>query len=133
MKKYLRLFLINFLAIWLVADLLEGISYSDGYKTLAASALILTLINFIIKPLIKLLLLPVNLITLGSFRWLVNVLSLYLMTSLVPKLEVQSFEFVGFTQNGFVVPTANLSVFWVLVIASFVISLMTTLLLWLAK
>ena len=133
MKKHLRLFLINLVALWLVTNVLEGVGYSEGFKVLALAALVLTVINFVVKPLIKLLLLPINLITLGTFRWVVNVLSLYLVTIIVPQFQVQSFHFPGFSHQGFVIPAVYLSTFWALVVASLLISLITTLLLWLMK
>lgn len=133
MKKHLRLFLVNLVSLWLVTNILEGVGYSEGYKTLASAALVLTIINFAVKPLIKLLLLPINLITLGAFRWVINVLSLYLVTIVVPQFEVQAFHFPGFSHQGFVIPAVYLSTFWALVVASLLISLVTTLLLWLMK
>lgn len=133
MKKHLRLFLINFVALWLTVEALEGVTFSGGYKTLALAALTLTLVNFVIKPLIGLLLLPINLLTLGCFRWLVNVLSLYLVTIIVPQFQIQSFRFAGFSHQGFIIPAVNLNTFWAFVIASLFISLLTTLLLWLVK
>lgn len=132
MKKYLRLFLVNFASLWLVASILAGVSYQGGYQTLAVTALVLTVINFVVKPLIKILLLPINLITLGAFRWLINVTSLYLVTIIVPQFKVNAFFFPGFEFQGFIIPSINLNIFWAFFLASFLISLTTTFLLWLA-
>ena len=133
MKKYLRLFLVNLAALWVAISLLEGVTISGGSQTLALAALVLTAIDFIVKPLIKLLLLPINLVTLGAFRWLINVISLYLVTLIVPQFKVASFLFAGFSYRGFIIPSIPLSIFWVFVVASLLISLTATFLLWLAK
>jgi len=133
MKKYLRLFLINLAAIWLAVYSLEGVDYRGGFRTLAMAALVLTVINFAIKPLIKILLLPINLLTMGTFRWLINVASLHLTTMIVPQFTVSAFRFPGFTYQGFVFPAVSLSAFWALVVTSLIISLTAVLLLWLAK
>ena len=133
MKKYLRAYLFNLASLWLCANALEGVSYEGGSKTLATTALVLTLINLLVKPLVNLLLLPINLITLGTFRWVINVISLYLVTLTVPLFKVNAFLFQGFEFQGFVMPAINLSIFWAFVVASFLISLTTTLLHWLAK
>jgi len=132
-KKYLRLFLINLVSFWLVAKLIEGVGYSGGFQTLAWAALALMIVNLTVKPLINLLLLPINLITLGAFRWLVNVLALYLVTLVVPQLKISAFLFPGFNYQGFIIPPVYLAIFWVLVIASFLISLITGFFLWLAE
>jgi len=133
MKNHLRLFLINFVSLWLAGNAFAGVSFSGGYQILALAALVLTLINFALKPLIKILLLPINLITMGAFRWLINVFSLYLATVIVSQFQIQSFLFAGFTYQGFVIPSIYLSTFWALVAVSFFISLITALLLWLIK
>jgi len=133
MKKHLRVFFFSIFALWLVKTVLPGVSYSGGFKTLIWASLVLTLVNIIIRPLINLLILPINLITLGSFRWLVNVATLYLVTVFVPQLKITGFLFTGLTFNGFIAPQVYLTSFWVLVLASFLISLTVTFLLWLSK
>lgn len=133
MKKYLRLFLFNLVSLWLVTSFLPGASFSGGYQTLALAAMVLTLVNLLIKPLINLLFLPINLLTLGMFRWVINVITLYLVTLFVPQFKITSFFYPGFNYQGFMVPSMYLSAFWVLVLSSFIISLTTTFLLWLSK
>jgi len=132
-KKYLRLFLINLVSLWLISQALAGVSFGNKIETLVYAALALTLINLVVKPLIKVLLLPINLLTLGAFRWLVNVIALYLVTLIIPQFKVASFVFPGFSYQGFVIPSFYLGTFWVFVIASFLISLITSFLLWLIK
>lgn len=133
MKKYLRQFFVNFLSFWLTGKLITGVYFGQGLKTMALAAVSLTAINLIIKPLIKILLLPINFLTLGGFRWLINVLALYLVTQIVSQFEISSFLFEGFTYQGFSIPEISFSTFWAYVIASFFLSLVTTFLLWLSK
>ena len=133
MKKHLRLFLINLAALWLVTNFLAGVNISGGLQSLALTALTLTVVNLAIRPLIKLLFLPINLITLGAFRWLVNVGSLYLVTLFVPQFEIRGFRFPGYNYQGFTIPAMNLNAFWALVLVSLIISFTTTLLLWLIR
>lgn len=133
MKKYLRLFLFNLVSLWLIAGLLPGVSFSGGYQTLALAAVVLTLVNLLIKPLVNILLLPINLLTLGMFRWLINVITLYLVTIFVPQFKITSFFYPGFNYQGFIIPSMYLSTFLVFVLSSFMISLATTFLLWLSN
>jgi len=132
-KKYLRFFLINLFALWLVAYIFTGVSFTGGWQTLALAALVLTLLGTLIKPLIKLLLLPINLITLGTFRWLINVITLWLVTIIVPQFEIRGFLFEGVNYQGFIIPSFYLATFWAFVLTSLVISLVTTLTLWLIR
>lgn len=132
-KKYLRFFLINFLALWLIGRFFTGVQFDGGYQTIALTALVLTLAGFLIKPLVGLLLLPINLLTLGAFRWLVNVITLWLVTLIVPQFKISGFLFTGFVYQGFAIPPMFLNIFWVYVLVAFTISLVTTLVLWLIK
>jgi putative membrane protein len=132
-KKYLRLFLINFLALWLIGQLFSGVHFTNGYQTVALTSLVLTLASFIIKPLVGLLLLPINLLTLGSFRWLINVITLWLVTLIVPQFKISGFLFTGFVYHGFVIPAMFLNLFWVYILVALIISLITTFILWLVN
>ena len=133
MKKILRSFVINLVVLYLVDQAFLGFKLTGAFQGLLFTAAVLTGINLAIKPLVKLLLLPINLLTLGAFRWLANVISLYLVTLLVPYLEIVSFTFPGYVYQGFVIPEIYLAKLWVLIISSFFISLLSTFLLWLFK
>jgi putative membrane protein len=132
-KHFIRLCLVNLGSLLIADRLLAGVTINGGIKTAIYAAVGLTIIHYIIKPLIKLLLLPVNLITLGAFRWVINVLALYLLVLFVPQLVISSFTFQGFVYQGLVVPSFHISLFLAYVICSLVISFSTTLILWLIK
>jgi uncharacterized membrane protein YvlD (DUF360 family) len=131
LKKICRNFLINGVALMLVSSFFAGFKISQGLTGIAFTAAVLTGINLALKPLIRLLLLPINLLTLGAFRWLANVFSLYLVTLLVPYLKIEGFQFPGFSYQGFIVPSMYLGFLVVLLISSFLISLINTFLFWL--
>lgn len=133
MKKLLRSILINVLSLWLTSVAVQGFSYDGGWQTLALAAVIFGVINLLIRPLVKLFLLPINLLTLGLLGWLVNVLMLYLLTLLVPKIKIEAFDFLGFTYKGLVVPALRISRFYCAVLASFLISTISGFLHWLAE
>ena len=76
-----------------------GIAYFSGGALLGVEsftaallgAIVLGLVNTFIRPIVKLLTLPINLITLGLFSLVVNTLMLYLVTWVVPGLETVGF------------------------------------------
>lgn len=132
-RKLLRSFVFNLVALWLVTQAFAGASFTGGYQTLLLAALALTLVNLLVKPLINLLLLPINLITLGAFRWVINVVALYLVTLLVPQFTISAFLFPGFSYQGFVIPPINLGIFWVYLLTSLSLSIIISFLFWLTK
>lgn len=86
MKLLLR-WLLNAAAIGITAYLLEGIQVS-GYAAALIAAVVLGIVNAVIKPIFILLTLPLNLLTLGLFTFIINGLMLILAAAVVPGFEV---------------------------------------------
>lgn len=133
MKRILRIYLISLFALWLTAQVVGGFSYEGGFQALMVAAGAFTLINLFIRPILRLFFLPLNVLTLGLFSWLINVLILYLLVLLIPQIKISAFDFVGFSREGFIIPNMHMSFFFTLVISSFVISFASSFLNWLAK
>ena len=74
----------------LIAYYVPGIAVSDFYVALVA-ALILGLINVLIRPLLLLLTLPINILTLGLFTLIINALMFWLASSVVKGFFVAGF------------------------------------------
>jgi putative membrane protein len=82
--------LINAAALWVAASLIPGIALADVGSTLLA-ALVLGLINAIVRPVLVFLTLPITLVTLGLFIFVLNAFCLWLTSRLVPGFAVHGF------------------------------------------
>lgn len=133
MKRILRIFFIGLLALWLTEKVAEGFSLSGGLQTLVLAAAAFTLLNLFVRPILRLFFLPLNIITLGLFSWVVNVLVLYLLVLIIPQIKIQAFDFPGFSQVGFVIPPLHFTFFLTLVLSSFIISFIAGFFNWLAS
>ena len=89
MKLIVR-WLISALALMLIAYYVPGIAVTSFYSALVA-ALILGLINALIRPFILLLTLPINIFTLGLFTLVINALMFWLASSIVKGFFVAGF------------------------------------------
>lgn len=78
-------------ALWLAAWIVPGIDLSDNIGTILWVALIFGLVNMFIKPVVKLLTLPMLLITLGLFAFVINAALLGLTAWLTDGLTVDGF------------------------------------------
>ena len=94
--RILLVWLINALALIAVAYLMPSINVSSFTSALVA-ALVLGLVNAIIRPLLVLLTLPVTVITLGLFILVINALLFWLVGTLLDGFRVHGFwgAFVG--------------------------------------
>jgi putative membrane protein len=96
MKTFLIHLVISALLLLLVAHFVPGISIEGfGYALLAA--LVLGVVNGIIRPVLVFLTLPVTLLTLGLFLLVINALMLMLTAALVPGFTVSGLlpAFIG--------------------------------------
>lgn len=132
MKTLLRYFLINTVSLWIVTHLIPGLTYTGGLRSLFLGGLAFMLINFLLVPLLKILFLPLNLLTLGLFAWLINVVALYALTSVVSEFQLAPYAFPGVSYHGFNLPPYELSTFLVAIVASLLISAITHFLQWLS-
>ena len=83
--------IVSALAVFISAHVLDGVAVEPWWSALIV-AVVLGLINAFIKPVIKFLALPVNIVTLGLFTLVINALMVELCSWVVgPHFEVASF------------------------------------------
>ena len=133
MKKLLRTIFVNAVSLVFVANFFPGFSFDSNLLILFLAAFVFTAINFYIKPIIKLFLLPVNLLTLGMFRWITGVICLFLLTVIIPEFNIKSFDYEGLSLEGFAVPVVHFSIIFSLIVSSFFISMTSSFIYWLLK
>ena len=88
--KLLLVWLINAAALMAVAYLLPGIAVAD-FVTALVAALVLGLVNAVIRPILILLTLPVTLLTLGLFIFVINGLLFWFVGSFIAGFVVSGF------------------------------------------
>lgn len=87
-----------FVAILIAAALFpNAIAIPGGYAAAAVFALVLAILNAVIKPVLELLTLPITCLTLGLFHFVLNAIIFALAAWLVPGVTVNGFlaAFVG--------------------------------------
>lgn len=87
MKKFIFRWLASAISILIIAKLFDNI-YISGFIVALWAAAILGIANTIIKPVLIILTLPINIITLGLFTFVVNGLILKLSAGIVPGFRV---------------------------------------------
>lgn len=83
--------IINAAALWVADQLLDGIELSGNIWAILLVALVFGLINAVLKPILKLLSLPVLILTLGLFAFVINAALLGLTAALMDNLTVDGF------------------------------------------
>lgn len=88
MKLILRI-LLSALAVVILAKVLPGVGV-DTYTTAIIVAIVLSLLNFIVKPILVILTLPVTILTLGLFLLIINAIIILLADSLITGFSVDN-------------------------------------------
>lgn len=86
MKTIIKLVLTG-LAVMISAYIIPGVDV-DGFFVAVVVGVILALVNLIVKPVITFLTLPINVLTLGLFTFVVNALMILLVAYIVPGFTV---------------------------------------------
>jgi putative membrane protein len=81
----------NLAALWVASEVFDGMTYGGRFGVLALAALVFTIANWIVKPVVTVLAIPLIILTLGVAYFFVNVLML-----LVTDWVVDDFEAGGF-------------------------------------
>ncbi|MBI3396969.1 phage holin family protein [Candidatus Woesebacteria bacterium] len=133
MRKILRHFVLSTVSLYLVSNITKGLVFEKGIETLLLTGIALTIASLFARPIINILLLPLNLITFGLFRWVASAVTMYIVTLLVPSFKILYFNFLGYSFYGVNIPALNFSGIVAFVAFSFLISLTYSLIHWLVK
>lgn len=133
MKYYLLGFVISAVAFAIATFLIPGLNYHNDSTILMKAAGVFGLLNVFLRPLIKILLLPLNFLTFGLLSGLTGLIVLLLVTLIVPGFSLSDTVFPGYMLLGVQLPSYQLNVIPTTILGAAVISLITSTLYWLAK
>jgi len=133
MKKLLKSITINIIALRATTLIIPSVHFDSGFKTIFLASLALTLFEYFLKPIAKILFLPINLLTLGTLRWIINVIGLYLTTSFVSGFSISQYYFPGINWRGLIIPSVKFSLLITYIVVSLIINLIIVILRWLFK
>ncbi len=132
-KRVVRVFLIECIALYLVSKVTTGFDFEKGIVSLVITGAALGIAAFSIRPVINILILPLNLLTFGIFKFLTNAITLYIVDLVLKEFNVGVFHFLG-VKNALIDILAFSVPYPVSYIAfSFAISLITSVLYWLVS
>jgi putative membrane protein len=81
----------NLAALWVASEIFDEMTYGDDFWVLALAALVFTIVNWIVKPILAILSIPLIIVTFGIAYFFVNVLMLVLTGAVVDEFDVGGF------------------------------------------
>jgi putative membrane protein len=90
MNNFIIRLLLSALAVFVCATVLPG-AHVDGFLIAIVVAVVLAILNVLVKPLLILLTIPITIVTLGLFLLVINTILILLVNWLVPGFYVDGF------------------------------------------
>jgi len=81
----------NLAALWVASAIFDGMTYGDSVGVLLLAALVFTVVNWFIKPILAILSIPFIIVTFGIAYFVINMLMLVLTDAVVDDFEAGSF------------------------------------------
>ncbi len=100
MKQIVKLIFLYSFSLFISSLLFSGLGIKGGFEVYFYAAAILAVLNLLLDPLIKLITLPFNILTLGLLSFLTTLVSLFILTLVFRNVTVESFTFSGISFMG---------------------------------
>ena len=86
--RFIYVILTNAVALFIASYILEGLSFEGGWVAPIIAAIVITLLNFLVKPLLKLLSFPLIFLSAGLFLIVINAFILFLAEYLIGVMDI---------------------------------------------
>jgi len=122
MKKIFKFTLLLTFTLITTNQIWNNLFFQTIPWTIIKVAFVLSVFEVILKPIIKILLLPINILTLGTFRIIINTFGLYLVTFIFSDFQVKNINSPATVFWGLKIPQFTFTNFFAYLITSFTIS-----------
>lgn len=133
-KKVVRIFVIESTSLYLASEFAQGLQFRDGIQSLVITGIALTGGAFLVKPIINILILPINLMTFNFFKWANHAIILFLVDMVLAEFSIANFNFSGLSTKYIELPPLSLDQGILSYLAfSFVISVIAGVIKWIME
>lgn len=123
MKKISRMIIFSATSLFLLTRLNSGVILSSDWEKILITIILIALIYYIINPIMKILLLPINIITLGLASFISYIIIFIIINDYFNLIQFKSWNFPGIYFNTVIIKSFTLSPLANKVFSAFFISL----------
>jgi len=95
MKKIVRIFAVEVAGLYITSQIAQGLAFEYELEGLVITGIALAIAMYLVKPIVNVLLLPLNMVTLGLFKFLSHAVTIYIVDIALSQFQVQGFNFPG--------------------------------------
>jgi len=133
MKSLLKRYLVVTVSLFTLTQLVNSVSISGGWRQFLLASLILSLIIYLVKPILNLIILPINLLTLNMASWILTFVCIYLWTFLVRDVNIGPWQFEGAVIGPIKLASFDLVSWQVVILVSVILTFLIKLYSWIVK
>lgn len=133
MKFVLKKYFLTTSALFTLTQLIPAIVISNSWKGLFYAGFIFSLLFYIIRPILNLIMLPINLVTLNLSSWIVQIIIFYFWSVITNTVRISSWQFGGFNLGAITLSSFNLVKWQVIIVGAIVYIFINKFLEWVFK
>ncbi len=133
MKGIVRSIVFNTFSLFILTQLFSGIRILGGLWELIISGIVLSILSFILKPILSIIAFPLNAITFGAFSIVINAVVLYTLTLVVKQVSISAFQWPGIHIAGFAIPKMEFNTVIAFLVIALSLSCIKIALIWLMQ
>ncbi len=76
-------------SFFIAAELIRGVYIEGGTRTIILAGTVLGLMNFFVRPVLKIISLPLRLLTLGLFTFIINISMVWFVKAMFPEIMIE--------------------------------------------
>lgn len=121
-RSFFRSALSAGVGIFVITQLFGGVQLDSIWVAFIAGV-VFTLLSWVLKPVLNILLLPFNIVTLGLFSWVIHVIVLYLVDIFVPGFTVRAVVIPAFSIGPISILPIEIAGVWSYLAFAFILSI----------
>ncbi len=107
MKRIVNIFAVEVASLFIATQIASGIVFQNGLEGLFVAGVALAIAAYFVRPVVNLLLLPLNLVTLGLFKFIGHAVTLFIVDLALNQFQIVGFHFVGASTRWLDIPAVN--------------------------
>lgn len=133
MKYILKKFLVTFSSLFILEQVIPAFTVQSSWSGLFYASVILSFFLYILRPIINIVMFPINLLTLNLSSWIVQIIIFYIWTVVLTQVKITNWLFPGINFGPITLSGGNLVKWQVIIISAIFLILIMKLLDWVLR
>lgn len=122
MKHYLRKLIIVFLSLYLAYSLVPTIHLGNDPKNILIVIAAFFFVGIVIRPIFSLILIPLNFITVGLVSFVLNALTIFVITTFLSGISIGAYSFPGIRMGSIILQPTSLNQITTIILVAAIIT-----------